>query len=156
MSLPLPTCRTSCPGLLPEAAIAIDNADAPGRDEAALFHLFNLLAASGQLLLTASTPPRDWGLALPDLISRLQSLPLVRLDHPDDALLSAVLIKLFADRQIVVPPNLIAYLVTRMERSIAAARSLVAGLDATALASARPITRALAAEYLDARTNSAL
>lgn len=137
------------PTLAPDAAIAVDNADAPDRDETLLFHLFNLLAGSGRLLLTAASPPRDWGLTLPDLISRLQSLPLTRLDHPDDALLSAVLIKLFADRQTVVPPNLIAYLVTRMERSIAAARSLVAGLDAAALAQGRPITRALAADHLD-------
>ena len=135
--------------LPPDAAIVLDPADGAGRDEAALFHLYNLLAPSGRLLLTATTPPRDWGLTLPDLVSRLQAMTLLRLDPPDDALLSAVLVKLFADRQITVPPNLIPYLVTRMERSISAARSLVALLDAAALAAARPITRALASEVLD-------
>lgn len=117
--------------------------------EAALFHLHNLILPAGRLLVTATTPPRDWGLALPDLISRLQAAPLTRLDPPDDALLSAVLVKLFADRQIVVPPNLIAYLVSRMDRSLAAAGELVARLDAQALALGRPVTRALAAEMLD-------
>ena len=67
--------------------------------EAALFHLHNLMSAAGTLLLTASAPPRDWGLDLPDLLSRMQALPLTRLQAPDDALLSAVLVKLFADRQ---------------------------------------------------------
>ena len=134
---------------LSQDAVVLDNADAPALDQTALFHLYNRLAPAGRLLLTAATPPRDWGLTLPDLISRLQAIPQARLAPPDDALLSAVLVKLFADRQITVPPNLIPYLVSRMERSIAAARSLVAALDAMALAAARPVTRSLAAELLD-------
>lgn len=142
------TIATRLPSLPPTASIVIDNADGC-TDEPALFHLLNLLAPAGRLMLTATTPPRDWGLTLPDLFSRLQAMPTLRLDPPDDALLSAVLVKLFADRQIIVPPNLIPYLVTRMERSCAAARTLVAALDARALAAARPISRALAAEVLD-------
>ena len=146
----MPDLPALLPDLPPDAALAIDDADAaPGRDEAALFHLWNRLAPEGQLLLTAATAPRDWGLVLPDLISRLQTLPQVHLSPPDDALLSAVLVKLFADRQVSVPANLIPYLLARMERSIAAARQIVARLDAAALARGRPITRALAAEVLD-------
>lgn len=144
------------PGLNPTTLplrLVVEDADTlagfPAHEEA-LFHLLNRMAsAGGHLMLTAQTPPRDWGLALPDLLSRLQSMPIARLDPPDDALLSAVLVKLFADRQIAVPPNLIAYLASRMERSIAAARQLVAALDARALALGRPVTRALAAELLD-------
>lgn len=116
--------------------------------EAQLFHLHNLITASGALLLTARTPPRDWGLTLADLKSRMQATPIATLEGPDDALLSAVLVKLFADRQVAVPPNLIPYLVSRMPRSIGAARGLVAALDARALAAGRPITRALAGELL--------
>ena len=149
--LPLTDLPHALPDLSPDAAVVIDNADDPARDQTALFHLHNLLAPSGRLLLTATTPPRDWGLTLPDLVSRLQAMTHLTLDAPDDALLSAVLVKLFADRQIAVPPNLIPYLVTRMERSIAAARALVATLDAAALAQGRPVTRALAAELLDIR-----
>lgn len=133
--------------------VAVEDADAvvgqPALEEA-LFHLHNAVVnAGGRLLLTAKTPPRDWGVRLPDLLSRLQAMPISQLAAPDDALLSAVLVKLFADRQIAVPPNLIPYLAARMERSIAAARQLVAALDARALALGRPITRALAAELLD-------
>ncbi|HMS96681.1 MAG TPA: chromosomal replication initiator DnaA, partial [Tabrizicola sp.] len=116
----------------------------------ALFHLHNLAISGGSLLLTARTPPRDWGLSLPDLISRMQATPIVQLEAPDDSLLSAVLVKLFADRQVAVAPNLIPYLVSRMPRSIGAARGLVAALDARALAAGRPITRALAGEVLGA------
>jgi chromosomal replication initiation ATPase DnaA len=117
--------------------------------EAALFHLLNFMAPGRPLLLTARTPPRDWGIALPDLYSRLQAAPVAQVEPPDDALLSAVLVKLFADRQVTVAANLIPYLVSRMPRQIAAARELVAALDARALAEARPITRQLAGEVLD-------
>jgi chromosomal replication initiation ATPase DnaA len=117
--------------------------------EAALFHLHNLILPAGRLLITAGSPPRDWGMALPDLASRMQAASLVQLDPPDDALLSAVLIKLFADRQIVVPPNLIAWLVPRIERSLSAAAQVVARLDAAALAQGRAVTRAFAGEVLD-------
>jgi chromosomal replication initiation ATPase DnaA len=132
------------------ARVVVEDAERISGAEAALFHLHNLVAADGALLLTATSPPRDWGLQLPDLISRLQAAALARLDAPDDALLSAVLIKLFADRQVAVSANLIPYLVSRMPRSIGAARGLVAALDAHALALGRPVTRALAAEVLGA------
>jgi chromosomal replication initiation ATPase DnaA len=130
--------------------VVVEDADRIGSAETALFHLHNLVTGGGALLLTAATPPRDWGLALPDLISRMQATAIARLEAPDDALLSAVLVKLFADRQIAVPVNLIPYLVSRMPRSIGGARGLVTALDARALALGRPITRQLAAEVLGA------
>lgn len=117
--------------------------------EIALFHLYNLLSNQGQLLITARTAPRDWSVGLPDLLSRMQTVPIAQLNTPDEALMAAVLIKLFADRQIAVPPNLIAYLIPRIERSIGAARDLVQDLDARALSLGRPVTRALAASLLD-------
>ena len=130
-------------------AVVVEDADRLGEAEAQLFHLHNLVTTTGALLLTARTPPRDWGMTLPDLKSRMQATPIAQLDGPDDALLSAVLVKLFADRQISVPANLIPYLISRMPRSIGAARALVATLDTRALAAGRPITRALAGEILD-------
>lgn len=132
--------------------VVVEDADRiaghPGA-EAALFHLHNLILPAGRLLVTASGPPRDWGVALPDLVSRMQAAGFARLEPADDALLSAVLVKLFFDRQISVPPNLIAYLVPRIERSLAAAGDVVARLDAAGLAQGRAVTRALAVELLD-------
>ena len=133
-------------------AVCVEDAEAVAGNlaaETALFHLHNLLAPAGCLLITAATPPRDWGLVLPDLQSRLQAASLIVLAAPDDAVMAAVLVKLFADRQIAVQPNLILYLVSRIERSIGTARRLVARLDAAALTMGRPVTRALAAEVLD-------
>ncbi|HKS60387.1 MAG TPA: DnaA/Hda family protein [Xanthobacteraceae bacterium] len=118
-------------------------------DERALFHLLNLVREEdGYLLLTSRTPPATWGLALPDLASRLRAVPVVTVSAPDDALLRAVMVKLFADRQLAVDENLIAYLATRIERSFAAARETVERLDREALRQKRGVTRALAAELL--------
>ena len=138
------------PALASAGAVVVEDAHAlPGTGEAALFHLHNLLSNAGHLMITARTPPRDWGLALPDLLSRMQALPRAELSAPDESLIAAVLVKRFSDRQITVPPNLITYLAPRIDRSIGAARDIVARLDASALALGRPITRAMAADMLD-------
>jgi chromosomal replication initiation ATPase DnaA len=138
------------PALAACGAVGVEDAhDLPPEAEAALFHLHNLLSNAGHLLITARKVPRDWGLRLPDLQSRVQAMPIAQLATPDETLIAAVLVKLFADRQITVPPNVIAYLAPRIDRSIGAARDFVARLDARALAQRRPVTRALAAELLD-------
>jgi chromosomal replication initiation ATPase DnaA len=130
--------------------VVVEDVDSlPRPAETPLFHLHNLLAGIHPLLITATSPPRDWGHALPDLVSRMQAMPITRIDAPDDALLAVVLVKLFADRQITVAPNLIAYLIPRMDRSLHAASLLVAALDARALALGRPVTRALATELTE-------
>ena len=116
-----------------EARVAVEDADR-GADEAALFHLWNACARTGRpLLLTGRTPPAEWDVALPDLSSRLRSLTPAFIGPPDDALLSVLLVKLFADRQVAVRPALIGWLLRRMERSHAAARDAVETLDREAL-----------------------
>jgi chromosomal replication initiation ATPase DnaA len=120
--------------------------------EAALFHLHNLCLVAGvPLLLTARRAPRHWHIGLADLASRVEGTAVATLDALDDALLSALLVKLFSDRQIAPPPRLVDYCVRRMDRSFAAAQKLVADLDSRALATGRPIGTALAAELLDNR-----
>ena len=118
----------------------VDPADTLGQEEA-LLHLYNNVAeAGGTLLLTAETPPARWPLALADLASRLRAAPVATIGQPDDTLLGAVLVKMFADRQLRVPPDVIAFLLVRMERSFAAARSLVERIDARALSEKRALT----------------
>jgi chromosomal replication initiation ATPase DnaA len=142
--------------LAPEAALAIEDVDrleTPGSGgtaaaEEVLFHLCNHLAGRGSLMVSGRTAPSFWPIALPDLASRLRTAGVARLEAPDDALLAAVLVKLFADRQIAVAPDLIGYLLARMDRSFAAAERMVAALDRAGLARQRPITPRLAAEVL--------
>lgn len=137
----------------PGANVAVEDVDRLAGDpaaEEALFHLHNhVLAHGGRLLVTGRSPPARWRLTLPDLASRMQGTPLVRIEAPDDALLAAVLAKHLADRQIRPAADLIPWLLPRMTRSFAAAADLVARLDALALAEGRAVNRHLAARILD-------
>ncbi|MGE0154099.1 MAG: chromosomal replication initiator DnaA [Reyranellaceae bacterium] len=139
---------------LPPTALAFDAADRIAGDaglEQGLFHLLNLVRQQGgALLLTGRAPPARWPVALPDLRSRLAALQTVAVGAPDEALLGAVLVKLFADRQVGLGGEVISYLLARMDRSLAAARELVARLDAESLAGKRAITVPLAAGVLAA------
>lgn len=137
------------PHLVSGGALVIEDCDTGSRDEAALFHLMNAMKAKGGfLLLTARTEPDRWGLRVPDLLSRLRLAPQALIAPPDDALLRAVLVKLFVDRQLVVDAGIIEMLALRMERSFAAARALVDALDRCSLERGRRVTRPLATEVL--------
>ena len=117
--------------------------------EEALFHLHNLtLAQQNALLLTGVAPPARWGLALPDLASRIMGTHVAQLSHPDDDLLAAVMAKLFADRQIVPAPDAITYLVRHMRRSFDMAGRLVEAIDDAALGTPRGASRSLARQVL--------
>ena len=139
--------ETNVPTALATGALVVEDLGVGIFDERALFHLLNLARTEkADVLITARTTPIAWQANLPDLTSRLRALPVVTLDPPGDALLRAVLVKLFADRQLAVDESLIGYLVSRMERSFAAAGSMVATLDREALRQQRPVTRTLASE----------
>jgi len=128
--------------------LAIDDADRL-HDERNLLHLYNLLAESGgSLLLTAAEPPARWAVALADLRSRLSALPVVEIRPPDDALIQAVLVKLFADRQLRVDPELVTYLAARLDRSLVVAANAVDLLDRAALSARRALTIPFARETL--------
>ena len=137
------------PELAAHSAVVIEDMPGPALDETALFHLLNLAGERGfALLITSALTPAAWNVALPDLGSRLRALPVVDLKAPDEALLRAVLVKLFADRQLSVDETVIAYILARMERSIASARLLVEQLDRRALAEQASITRPFSARVM--------
>ena len=118
--------------------------------QTALFYLHNLCLETDQpILFTGRGEPQHWLLTLPDLESRLRGATLVQLHPPDDALLRAVLIKLFSDRQLSPSPELITYVVRRIDRSFDAAQKLVVALDALSLGEQRPLSRRLAARLLE-------
>jgi chromosomal replication initiation ATPase DnaA len=121
-----------------------------GAREVALLHLVNAVReGGGSLLLCARTPPARWPLGLADLASRLCAAPAVGIGPPDDELLAAVLAKFFRERQIRVAGEVINYLLSRIERSFAAAQRAAQALDAAALAGKQPITVPLARRILE-------
>ena len=129
--------------------LVVEDADR-GVDEAALFHLINLVREEGGfLLLTGRQAPARWPVELPDLRSRLAAMPVVELLEPEDRLIAAVLAKQFDDRQLRVADDVVDYLIPRMERSFAAIASVVAALDRLSLAERRNITVPLARRVLE-------
>jgi chromosomal replication initiation ATPase DnaA len=129
----------------------IDDADAADLDEVGLFHLINHVRGSGtHLLLTARRLPAAWGIRLPDLASRLKAAATVEISEPDDALLSGVITKLFADRQVEIEPHVVQYLIRRIERSLSTAIRVVERLDRVALEEKSRVTRAMAMEVVTA------
>jgi chromosomal replication initiation ATPase DnaA len=137
--------------LAASSALLIEDADRAGLAEAAMFHLLNAVRRTGTpVLLTARSEPGLWGLKTADLLSRLRLAPLVTLESPDDALLGAILVKFFLERQIVVDTALVEFLRARVERSVPAMRAVVEQLDHEALARGRRVNRVLAAEILRA------
>lgn len=132
-----------------QGPVLIEDIDHTGFDETALFHLINAVREHGSaVLITSRLWPAAWHVTLPDLASRLKAATVVEIAEPDEELLAKVMVKLFSDRQVVVDDRIIAWLVARMERSLAAARHVVARLDQLALARGSKITRGLAAEVL--------
>jgi chromosomal replication initiation ATPase DnaA len=139
-----------------EGPVLLEDADRDGFDQTELFHLINAVRSAGSsLLITARNWPMAWGVTLPDLASRLKAATTVEIGPPDDLLLEQILLKLFADRQLALDDKVIAYLVPRMERSLAAAQAIVERLDRLALARGTRISRALAAEVLGELEQSA-
>ena len=130
-------------------AVLLDDADRA--DDDTLFHLMNLARAPGGALLVVSRePPSRWLTELRDLRSRLDATRVVRIETPDDAVLAGALRRFFDERAITPGQDLIDYLVLRIERSIPAARALVARLDAEA--GGRKLNRTLARALLEAET----
>jgi len=133
---------------IPAGPLVVENVTA-GVAEAPLFAL---LERGTPLLLTAQLPPAEWpekfALALPDLVSRVRALLAFALWAPDDALLMGLAVKLFADRQVQVPENVVTHMIRSLERSPAAIRDFVAHADAVALAEKRPINISLIRDLL--------
>ena len=137
------------PGSLATGALVIEDLRPADFDERALFHLFNLAREDqAYVLITGRIPPVAFDVELRDLKSRLRAAPVVTLMPPDDMLFRGLIVKFCADRQLNIDESVVSYLVTRIERSYAAARQAVERLDAEALRLGRPVTRALAAEVL--------
>ena len=137
------------PDALTTGALVVEDLVAGSFDERALFHLMNMAREDDAfVLMTARVAPVNLAVALRDLNSRLRAVPVVAVAAPDDQLFRALIVKFCADRQLNADETVVNYLATRIERSVVAARAVVAELDAESLRQRRPVTRALAVEVL--------
>lgn len=136
--------------LPPSVPIAVEDADRAGYDEKTLFHLLNLSSEKNLfVLLTARSTPNRWGIALPDLASRLSAVAVTEIGIPDEALLRTVMLKHFTDRQLVIDPKVLEFMALRIDRSMEAAAAAVEAVDRAALRSGRKISRQLVSDTLE-------
>lgn len=125
------------------AAVLLDDADTVG-DQELLLHLINTVKdGKGTLLMTAKTLPSTWGHDLPDLMSRLKSIPCSQLTLPDPFLLRDLMMKLFSDRQIYVEQTVLEMIAARMTRTFDAAHGIVEKLDQKAAQLRKSVSRSL-------------
>lgn len=131
--------------------VAVEDIDSSAPTEARDNHLFGLVegaSPAAPLLLTGKEAPATWPTVLPDLASRFSAALSFSLWRPDDDLLAALANKLLADRQLTVPPAVVARMLQSLERTPQAVRDFIARADAKALSEARPITLPLVRELI--------
>ncbi len=130
-------------------SIVIENLT-PKVNEEALFHLFNIYNTEGRYMLwTAETPPSRMHFMLKDLQSRLNMLPSVEIKEPDDLMMNSLTVKLFNDRQIMISPEILDYIVSNARRSFAYIQKLVAEIDDISLAYQSAVNYAVVKKALD-------
>lgn len=121
----------------------------PKINQEAMFHLYNLYRnEGGNILFTAPQAPARMHFALPDLRSRLNIMPSIEIKSPDDELLSCLIVKLFMDRQIIISPEIIDYILANMQRSFSYARKLVETVDHISMARKSAISSAIIKEAI--------
>lgn len=117
-----------------------------------LLHIYNwVLEHGGYLLLTARTHPKEWNVELADLSSRLLAANAVKIKHPDDQLLKAIILKQFTDRQVTISEKVLNYIMKNTERSFAAVRQLVLTIDEISMSEKKKITVAIVKKALDGK-----
>ena len=126
----------------------MDNFDSSWNEEPIL-HLYNLMQeVGGTLVIVSEKPASQIDIKLRDLASRVSTMTTVELKPPDDELIKGVMRKLFKDRQIEVPSEVVDYLTIRMERSFKEVSRMVDRLDKTSLSEKNAITLSLAKRIL--------
>ncbi len=136
------------------AHLFIDNIDpwfGDAQAETTLFHLYNMFKEQGRtILMTGRAAPAHIHFEIADLASRLRGAPCAIIKSPDDALLQNILVKMFADRQIMIGEDVIQYLTPRMERSFKFISDIVEQSDKIALSKKRAVTVPIIREALSA------
>lgn len=138
-------------------ALVIEDIDRGVASETAFFHLLNLAREHKlSILITSRVAPGGLSVSLPDLRSRLRALPLVEIAAPDEALIKAVAVKLFSDRQLEVDPRVINYLGLHADRSMETVARAVAAADQLALARRTKVSVPIIREVLGAISGAEL
>ena len=126
--------------------IVIENIDKVLEDksEEDLFHIINFTKENDKkLLMTSCKSISNIEFKLEDLKSRLNAILEAKIMQPDDELMKLVLIKIFNDKQLLINPNVINFLKSRLERSYKSINDFIKKIDKFSLEKGKKITIAL-------------
>ena len=119
------------------------------KSEQDLFHIINFAKENNKkLLMTSRKPISEIDLNLEDLKSRLNSILEAKIKEPDDQLMKLILIKILNDKQLKINPNVIDFLVSRLERSYESINLFIEKIDKFSLEKSKKITIPLISDLL--------
>lgn len=110
-------------------------------NEEEYYHIFNQIRGSvHSLLYLSDSPITQLNIQLADLRSRVRAITVQEIFLPDDGLLSAVLLKLAADKQLLLTAEMITLILANSERSFDAMKLMIDRLDNRALETKKPVS----------------
>ena len=111
-------------------------------NEEQIFHLINHCSINKlTILLTSNKELFEHNFLLKDLVSRLKTFNLLRINLPDDDLIINLIIKLLHDKQIIIKnKEIFHYILKRIERSYAEIFLLIENIDKLSLEKKRELT----------------
>ena len=111
-------------------------------NEEKIFHLINHCSINKlTILLTSNKEVFEHNFLLKDLVSRLKTFNLLRINLPDDDLIINLIIKLLHDKQIIIKnEEIFHYILKRIERSYAEIFLLIENIDKLSLEKKRELT----------------
>ena len=111
-------------------------------NEEQIFHLINHCSINKlTILLTSNKEVFEHNFLLKDLVSRLKTFNLLRIDLPDDDLIINLIIKLLHDKQIIIKnKEIFHYILKRIERSYEEIFLLIENIDKLSLEKKRELT----------------
>ncbi len=134
--------------------LVIENIDTDINEEA-FFHLYNFYNVPERFVLfTSELPLAKLPLKLPDLRSRLNIVPSVEIRQPDDTTLTALIAKLFNDRQIIISQDILDYILKHTERSFEFIVRLITEIDEVSWAYGRTVSIPIVREALNNLTKN--
>ena len=77
------------------------------------------------------------------MVSRLDAMQAAFIEEPDDMLMEALIIKLFNDRQILIKPNIVNFLMQRIERSYLGVAEIIDLIDKVSLSKKKSVSISL-------------
>ena len=117
--------------------------------EQLLFSLWNTALQDNKYFLINSIKPiSSYKFKLPDLVSRTKSSLSIGIKLPSDDLISAIIVKNFSDKQIIVEEKHIDYIIKRIDRSYEKISQFILTLDRYSLKKGSPFGLKMIKEVL--------